>query len=362
MRETCLFVSMVFASTAASADSPRVAVDIAPVHSIVAAVMEGVGTPDLIVPPGASPHDHSLRPSEARALDQADVIVWMGHSLTPWLEGPIDTLGAGADKIELMDLPETIRLEIREGAAFGAHDHDHGHADGHTDEDDHANEHADDHGDDHADDHGHDHADEHGDEHRDEHGDDHADDHANEHKDDHADAAHKGHTDDIDPHAWLDPHNAVIWAGEIAHHLSEIDPENGPKYVSNAESFEMRINGLVSDIELELSSVSDRPFVVFHDAYQYFEARFGIAAVGAVSASDAQDPSPRRVAELRDEIAEYNAACALTEPQFNPGIISALGDVKSEEIDPIGTTVTPGPDLYATVIRSMSASLAACLE
>ncbi|WP_299657338.1 zinc ABC transporter substrate-binding protein [uncultured Tateyamaria sp.] len=355
MRRIFLTSSVIFASSAALAEVPRVAVDIAPVHSIVAAVMDGVGTPDLIVPPGTSPHDHNLRPSEARALDEADVVVWMGHALTPWLEGPVDTLGEGALHIELLDLPQTIRLESREGAAFAAHDHDHGHDD-HDDHGDKDHAHDDDGHDEHAhdkdghDDHGHDeHA--HEDHETAEH-----EDHAHDAHDDHA------HADGMDPHAWLDPQNAVIWAGEIAKQLAEIDPANAQTYTDNAQAFEQEISDLNAEAKLMLEPVSDRPFIVFHDAYQYFEARFGIAAVGAVSASDAEDPSPRRVAELREEVQQHDAVCALTEPQFNPGIMNAMGDLKLGEIDPIGVTAEPGPDLYASVIRAMATSLAECFK
>ncbi|WP_299209337.1 zinc ABC transporter substrate-binding protein [uncultured Tateyamaria sp.] len=359
----------VLLGTTALADAPRVAVDIAPVHSIVAAVMEGVGTPDLIVPTGASPHDHSLRPSEARALDEAELIVWVGHGLTPWLEGPLDSLGEGAEKIELLKLPATRLMELREGATFAAHDHGHGE----EEHDDHDHE---DHDDDKHDDHGDEHAshDEHAD--HDEHAhDDHAheDEHAHsEHKhDDHEEASHDeaghdghghAHADGVDPHAWLDPQNAVIWAAAIAEELGHLDPDNAQAYANNAAAFGSEIKALTAELEQELQPVSDKPFIVFHDAYQYFEARFGVAAVGAVSASDAEDPSPRRLAELREEIEALDAVCALTEPQFNPGIINALGDVRVGEIDPIGVSVEPGPDLYATLVRNMATSLAACLK
>lgn len=325
--------------TTALADAPRVAVDIAPVHSIVAAVMEGVGTPDLIVAPGASPHGYSMRPSEARALDEADLVVWMGHGLTPWIEGPIDSLAGDAEKIELLELDATLRLDIREGATFAAHDHDHG-SDGH---DDHGEEEAGD------DDHGHEEAG------HDEH--DH-DDHGHEEAghDDHA------HEDGVDPHAWLDPKNAIAWAAAIADELAHLDPENAQVYADNAAKFQYEINDLIEDIDASMHAIENLPFVVFHDAYLYFETRFGLSAVGAISASDAEDPSPRRLAGLREEIAELGAVCALTEPQFNSGIVNALGDVKTAEIDPLGVSIAPGPDHYATVIRNMAASLEACAE
>ncbi|CAN0606601.1 unnamed protein product, partial [Ectocarpus sp. 12 AP-2014] len=152
----------------AFAEVPSVAVDIAPVHSLVARVMDGVGTPDLIVQPGASPHEYSLRPSEAKALQDANLVFWVGHGLTPWLEDAIETLATNAAVTELLEADGTIELEFREGALFEAHDHG---------DDDHG-EHDDDHADEKHDDHAHD------------------EDHAKEEHEDHAKGGHdEGHED-----------------------------------------------------------------------------------------------------------------------------------------------------------------------
>ena len=311
---------------AAQADVPRVAVDIAPLHSIVASVMGSLGTPDLVVPPGASPHGYSMRPSEARALDRADVIVWVGPTLTPWLEGPVETLGAGAASISVLNVQGTFLLDIREGENFAAHDHDHGHEDEHDDE--HEEGHADDHGD------GHD----------DEHGD-----------------AHVDHGDEIDPHAWLDPQNAAVWAGEIATNLAELDPENASTYAQNAQMFQQQMTALETELNASLSQVRGRPFVVFHDAYHYFEHRFEIEAVGSVSDSDATAPSAARVSALQATITDLGAVCALAEPQYNPGLLTAIGAATLGVIDPLGAEQKPGPELYPNVLRAIAGSLVDCL-
>ncbi|MEO1556859.1 MAG: zinc ABC transporter substrate-binding protein [Pseudomonadota bacterium] len=397
------------AATGAVADVPKVAVDIAPVHSIVSAVMGDLGTPDLVIPAGASPHDHALRPSEARALDQADVVVWMGHALAPWLEGPVENLAGEAVVVELLEHPQTILLDVREGATFGAHDHDHGDHDDHEevaadahdhdDHDDHGHEevaadahdhddHA--HGEDkHADAHDHDH-DDHGHEEvaadahdHDDHGhEEHADahdhddhDHAAHGEDKHADAhdhddhGHEDHADGhdhahegADPHAWLDPENAIIWAGAIAELLGEQDPENAETYTANAQAFQADIEALKGEVAATLDPIKGRPFVVFHDAYHYFEDRFGIEAVGSISASDAVSPSAGRVAELRETIAELEAVCALTEPQYNPGIVDAIGTTQLGEIDPLGVGLDLGAGLYRDLLSNMAASLSECLS
>ncbi|MEP4249158.1 zinc ABC transporter substrate-binding protein [Tateyamaria sp.] len=389
------------------AEVPRVSVDIAPVHSIVAAVMGELGQPDLIVPPGASPHGYSMRPSEARALDQADLVFWMGSGLSPWLEGPIESLAGDATALDLLARPETQVLEVRDGATFEADDHDHGHGgddhddhddhgddhddhddhgDDHDDHDDHGDDHDDhdDHGDDHDDhdDHGDDHDDhdDHGDDHddHDDHGDDHDDhdDHGDDHDDhdDHGDDHddHDDHGDDhddhddhaevVDPHAWLDPENARAWAAVIADELSVMDPDNAAEYAKNASTFSNSINELTDDIEAIVAPIRGRPFVVFHDAYHYFEHRFDVEAVGAISATDAAAPSAARVSELRDKVASLGAVCALTEPQFNPAILDALGEVKLGEVDPLGATLEVGPDLYGQLLTNMAVSLSNCLK
>ena len=355
---------------AAQADVPRVAVDIAPLHSIVASVMGSLGTPDLVVPPGASPHGYSMRPSEARALDRADVIVWVGPTLTPWLEGPVETLGAGAASISVLNVQGTFLLDIREGENFAAHDHDHGHEDEHGDghDDEHEEGHADEHGDGHHDEHEEDHADEHGDGHDDEHGDGHDDEHEEGHADDHGDGhhdehgdAHVDHGDEIDPHAWLDPQNAAVWAGEIATNLSELDPENASTYAQNAQMFQQQMTALETELNASLSQVRGRPFVVFHDAYHYFEHRFEIEAVGSVSDSDATAPSAARVSALQATITDLGAVCALAEPQYNPGLLTAIGAATLGVIDPLGAEQKPGPELYPNVLRAIAGSLVDCL-
>jgi zinc transport system substrate-binding protein len=407
-------LAMVAAAGGAQADVPRVAVDIAPVHSLVARVMQGVGEPALVVPPVASPHSHALRPSEAAALEGADLVVWVGPELTPWLEGAIDRLAGGAPRLTLLQSADALRLETRTGVTFAEHDHgddahdDHAHDEHAHDEhahdehahDDHAHEehahdehahdehahdeHAhDDHAhDDHAhDDHAHEeHAhDEHAhDEHaHDEHAhgdhahDDHAhDEHAHgEHGHDHAheehghdhghDHAHSG----TDPHAWLDPANAQTWLRDIAAALAELDPANAGTYLANAEAGRAEIDALVAEIDARMEPVRGRPFIVFHDAYQYFEARFGLEAAGSISLSDASDPSPARVAEIRDLVAELDAACVFAEPQFNRGLIDAVFEGSTATvgvIDPVGATLTPGPAFYGELIRGMADSFEAC--
>ena len=334
----------------ALADVPRVAADIAPVHSLVARVMQGVGDPSLIVAPGASPHEYSLRPSEAAALQDADLVFWVSPGLTPWLDGAIETLAPKANVTELLEVDGTTELPFREGALFEAHAHAHGdegHDEGYDGHSEHDHE---DHGDEesHVKDAEHDH---------DEHGQD-DDDH-----EEHAD--HKGHDHgEHDPHAWLSPDNGAVWLNAIAAQLSKADPDNAGAYFANAAAGRDELTALSAEINGILDPVRDRNFVVFHDAYQYFETAFDMPASGAISVSDAADPSPARIAEIQARVIDQGVTCVLSEPQFDPGIVAAVMDGSDAEtgvLDPLGSDLEPGPELYGNVLRNLATALADCL-
>ena len=302
---------------------PAVVTDIPPVQGIVAAVMEGIGTPSVLLGAGADPHHSALRPSEARSLEQADVVVWVGPQLSPSVARAVSALAEGATRITLAEVPGTEVLPVRVSPVFAPHDHD-------------GPEAGDDagHGDDH--DEGHDHA-----------------------------APGSVPPGLIDPHLWLDPDNAVVWAGAIAATLSAADPEHAATYAANAAAFADRIAALDAEVDGLLAPVRGRPFVVFHDAYQYFETRFDIPAAAAIALSDASDPGPARIEAIRAEVAAVGAVCALAEPQFNPGLIRTVFEgqpVRIVTIDHLGGTLPAGPTLYPELIRTMSQALADCLS
>jgi len=354
-----LSVTAALMGSAAMADVPDVAVDIAPVHSLVARVMDGVGTPDLIVQPGASPHEYSLRPSEAAALQDADLVFWMGKDLTPWMADAVETLSNDAAVVTLLETEGTILLDFREGALFEAH----AHGDESHEEHDHSGEHdREEHGHEEHDheEHAHDHDEhEHG---EDEHGhgetahgnDSHAGDH-----DDHG-HAHGSH----DPHAWLSPENAVTWLNLIASQLSVLDPDNAGAYFANAAAAVGEMETLSAAVSVILDPVRGGNFIVFHDAYQYFEVAFDFPASGAISLGDATDPGPARIAEIQGRIVEETIDCVLAEPQYNPGLVATVlagTDANTGVIDPLGAALEPGPDLYSQVIRNLATTLAECL-
>ena len=306
--------------SAAIADSPRVVTDIAPVHSLVSRVMDGIGKPDLIVPNETSPHDYRLRPADAEALESAGLVFWMGEGLTPWMERALDSLSGEATIIELLALDETVTLPFREGALFDAHDHSE-----HDDHDDH-------------DDHDHD----------------------KEHDD------HAGHDHgEFDPHAWLSTDNAKTWLNVIAAKLSSVDPANAGGYFANASEAIAELDALDKEVDEMLDTVRGGKFIVFHDAYQYFETVYDFPASGAISLSDASDPGAARIAEIAKRIEGENIQCVLSEPQFNANMVDTVmagTEAKTEVIDPLGFGIEPGASLYTKLIKGMATSLVNCLK
>ena len=308
--------------SSAIADVPNVSVDIAPLHSLVASVMNGVGVPNLIIPPGSSPHDHQLRPSEAKAMQDANIVFWMGEELTPWMENAVKTLSSNASVTTFLENDKTSLLEFREGALFEAHDHD--------DE-------------------------QHDDEH-DEHDDDEHDEHDDE---EHDEQGHGSH----DPHAWLSPNNAKAWLDVIAAQLSSYDTENAGVYFTNAASAKSEIEMMIAEINLALDPIRGGKFIVFHDAYQYFENDFDFQASGAISIGDASDPSPARIAKIQKRIRDEEINCVLAEPQFKANLVQTVmegSQANTNVIDPLGVGLKPGVSLYNKLIKNMAQSLADC--
>ena len=292
--------------SSAIADVPNVSVDIAPLHSLVASVMNGVGVPSLIIPPGSSPHDHQLRPSEAKAMQDANIVFWMGEELTPWMENAVKTLSSDASVTTFLENDKTSLLEFREGALFEAHDHE----------------------------------EEHDDEEHDEHG-------------------HGSH----DPHAWLSPNNAKAWLDVIAAQLSSYDPENAGVYFTNAASAKSEIEMMMAEINLALDPIRGGKFIVFHDAYQYFENDFDFQASGAISIGDASDPSPARIAKIQKRIRDEEINCVLAEPQFKANLVQTVmegSQANTNVIDPLGAGLKPGILLFNKLIKNMAQSLADC--
>ncbi|NBC34160.1 MAG: zinc ABC transporter solute-binding protein [Alphaproteobacteria bacterium] len=325
-------------SPAAAEDGLAAVATIKPVQSLAAAVMGDRGSPHLLIRGAASPHVYSFRPSDAEALQQADIVFWVGPALETFLVDPLVALAEETRRVTLAEAPGVTLLAYREGGPFAAHDHagegeDHGH------DTDHAHDHGHEHdGHDHDHDHDHDHA------HHDDHGHDHG---------------------VMDMHLWLDPDNAAAMVAQIRADLTAVDPAHEAAYAARAEAVTARLQELEAELQAMLAPVRDRPFIVFHDAYQYLEHAFDLTVVGSLTVSPDRQPGAARVAEIRRTLAESGAVCVFAEPQFEPRLVEMLvagTNVRSGVLDPLGADLEPGPALYFTLMRRNAEALVDCLS
>ena len=289
-------------ATPIQAKVPRVATDIPPVHSLVSQVMGELGTPKLIIPPGTSPHGYAMRPSEARTLQAADVVFWMGQDLTAWFGRAIKALATNATTVALSESKDLIRHPYRTTKNFDTHTHDEGEHDA---------------------------------------------------------------TAKIDPHLWLDPDNALIFLDVIATTLARLDAIHADTYLTNAAQAKAALEALKSELNATVQPIRGRPFIVFHDAYHYFEHRFDVEAAGSVSIGDASSPGPARIAAIRGKVQTLGATCVFSEPQFEPKLIATIIEktaARSGILDPVGATLKPGPNQYSQLLRHLAHSLLTCLR
>jgi zinc transport system substrate-binding protein len=265
--------------------------------------MSGAGAPQLLISGSASPHAYALKPSDARKLENAQVIFWVGPQLETFLLQPLTTLGADAQVYALVDTPGLLKRPIREGGLWEPHE------DGPSHEGD----------------------------------------------------SGKGA---LDPHFWLDPENGAAMARDVAFALSEADPRHAAQYRDNAEGFARRMAELNAALEERLRPVAAQSYIVFHDAYQYFERRYGLSPVGSVSVAADRPAGVRRVVEIRNRIAGSEVKCVFTPPQFSPKLISVLtekSNTRHAALDELGTDITAGPGLYEALLVHLADSFESCL-
>jgi zinc transport system substrate-binding protein len=293
------------APTPAAADL-NVVVTIKPLHALVSEVMAGAGTPELLVKGSASPHTYALKPSDASRLGQADVVFRMSEAMEPFTVKVVKSL---PKQVQVITLQTTRGLKLyqrRTGATF---DDAHDHADG--------------------DSHDHDHS-----------------------------------HNPIDGHAWLDPMNAKVLADRIAQVLSAKEPANAARFKANAASLKAKLDDLSAELTRDLALVAGTPYVVFHDALQYFERRYKLRAIGSIAMSPEVPPSAKRLTTLRKKVASLGAVCVLAEPQFDTRLVDNLIEgtrARTGTIDPEGSRIEPGPDLYFTLLRTLARDLKHCL-
>jgi zinc transport system substrate-binding protein len=291
-----LFVFALLAGPARAA-APDVLVTIKPVHSLVAAVMEGVGTPHLLIRAAASQHTYVLKPSDARKISRAGIVFWIGPDLETFLTTPLANLASGAEIVALEHAHGVHLLAARPGGLSHAP----------------------------------------------------------------PTAAKAGN---INPHIWLDPDNAIAMTRAIAAVLAKADPGHAARYRANAAAEVARLSALDKQLARELKPIRHRPYIVYHDAYPYLEARYGLNAIGAVTVEPDRPVGPRRIVRLRAAIKAGKAVCLFREPQFPPALIETLArdtDVRVGVLDPLGADLKPGPDLYPEMMHGLAQALTGCL-
>ena len=310
----------------------KVVTSIKPIHSLVSYIMDGVGSPDLIVDGYNSPHGFSLKPSHAKMLQEADIVIYVGEGVEEFLEKPLESIASNAVKFELLGQSGIKKLKFRERNIFGDHDDhdDHGH-DKKAKKEDH---------DDH-DDHDHD---------------------KKAKKDDHDDHGHDDHGHgEFDPHIWLDPMNAKIIVKKVTNQLSKLDKENSSTYKSNSKKALKELDQMIKEVKSSVNK--DAKVVVFHDAYQYFEKRFKVNIIGALTVNTDVLPGAEQLAEIREVIEHEKVTCVLSEPQFNPDIVETIAkdtNISSGVLDPLGATLDSGKTLYFDLIKNISLSIKNC--
>ncbi len=293
-------------STGRAAAELKVVVTIKPIHSLATQVMEGVGTPTLLVDGAASPHSFALKPSGVRAIDRADVLIRVSETLEPFTRKIVSALPENVRLVTLVEAPGLKLLDLRSSGTFEPHQHG---AEAHEEA-----------------------------------------------------AEEQGGAKD--GHIWLDPDNAKVIASYLAQVLAERAPADAARLKANAERVNARIDALTSTIATEMKPLSDRPFVVFHDAYQYFADRFDLDSVGSVTVSPDRQPSAKRLSELRRKIRALNAVCLFAEPLFQPNLVAAViegTDMRTSTLDPEGALLPAGPDLYFELMRNLAAGFKSCL-
>lgn len=290
------------AGAGSAAEPPRVVASLPPLHGLAAAVMEGVAEPQLLVRSGGSEHAYVLRPSDAGALAAADLVLWVGPGLESFLAKPLATLARPGAVLTIAQVPGLALLPRRTGEGWGGHEAEDGDAP----------------------DHG-----------------------------------------AVDLHLWLDPENAIAMLGAIAERLAGVDPGRAAQYRENAEQAAARIAGLDRELGNLLAPVRGVPFLVFHDAYQYLERRYGLTAIGAVAIDPERPPGARHLRGLREQARASGARCIFAEPQFKPDLVETLRegtDLRAGTLDPLGAALPPGPSHYEAIMRALGESLRGCLS
>jgi zinc transport system substrate-binding protein len=303
LRKLLLATALLGSLPSLATAAPAVVASLKPIHSLVASIMHGVGDPEVIIDGAASPHTYQLKPSDAARLQNADIIFWVGHDMEKFMEKPLETLGAKAKIVELDEAPGLIKLPTRESGTFEPHD------DG--------------------------------------------------------DVPHTDGSVEYDLHLWLNTGNAKAMAAMIEKTLVEADPSNAQIYAKNLVDLDARLDTLAADITATVAPVKDKPFIVFHDAYQYFEKEFHVAVAGSITVSPESLPGAARIAEIHAKVKSLSSTCVFSEPQFEPKLVSVVLEgthARTGVLDPEAGALTKGEDLYGQMMMGIATSLRNCLS
>jgi len=302
---------------------------IQPITSLVSAVIGNTGKTISLIPTEISPHEYKLKPSDIKKLQNGNIIFYVSDHLETSITKVFENLPKNIKSINLMEDAGIKHLAIRDNEAWERHDHRHGHGD-HHDHDKKAKEH-----------------------------DDHEDEkHAKKHDD------HDNHEKEDDVHIWLSPDNAVKIIKKVNKELSLYFPENAKTYNKNTNQMIKKINELEVELKNELSGIKDKPYIVFHDAYQYFETSFDLNAVGSIALDGDIASSPKQISFIKDKIVKFKASCVFQEPQFDSKLVKIVAEGTNAQIgtlDPLGLNIKSGENFYLQLLKNMAKSLKDCL-
>ena len=312
-----------------AADTKGVITTIQPINSLVSAVIGDTGKTISLIPADISPHEYKLKPSDAKKMQEANIIFFVSNHLESSVTKVFKNLPKNIKIINLLEETGIEHLAIRDNEAWERHDH-HGHDD-HDDHDKHAKKHDD-----------HDDHDKHGKKHDD----------------------HDDHESKDDVHIWLSPDNAIKIVEKVNKELTLLFPDNASKYSENSNKMIDKIQKLKNELAKDLAPIKGKPYVVFHDAYQYFEKTFDLNAVGSVALEGDIASSPKQISFIKDKIKKLNASCVFQEPQFDSKLVKIVVEgtnVQIGTLDPLGVNISGKENFYIQLLKNMAKSLKECL-
>ena len=299
--------------TAAGIAQANVVTSIKPLAFIASSIADGVTETEIVVPPGASPHDYSLKPGDVQKVKSAELLLWIGEDIDGFLEKTVDSV----ESKKVITIAEFAEIKPFLGKAEHHHhhdDHDHGHK------------------------HDHDHK------------------HAHEHE----------HNElSINWHLWYSPEISKVVAQKLADRLSEQYPDKKELIAQNLANFDRTLTVQSDKIKNQLAKFNNKGFYVFHDAYGYFNDAYGLKQTGYFTINPLVAPGAKTLATIKEEIAEHKVSCLFAEPQFTPKVIETLSKgtgVHVGRLDPMGDKVALGKNAYADFLQFTADSYAECLS